>query len=311
MADETAKLRTKLTALSKSLDGLESALEPLLSQSLPETVLGLDTIQQAKLQVAIPYVVYDLVFGAYFGLLTLDAPQPDLHDLVYLKTRGIDPKTHPVIAELDRIRQYFDKIKNAENPAKRQLTVDKAAATRFIKHAITLAQSSAPVAGPSTHVKFDEHGTPHDVRPPVVVTSKMLEREQYHKDLQEAGSDDEDADLDVIDGEADEKGSQSSSSSSKKGKGKALSDAPPVEDSRSGISGKRRRQAVDPFAGYGDDVAASDAGTPTSSAKRTKTATAENSGGSASATSTPSAATSAGSETKTKKSSKKKRKSTS
>ncbi|KAA1467774.1 C1D-domain-containing protein [Dentipellis sp. KUC8613] len=292
MADETAKLKTKLAALSKSLDGLESALEPLLSQSLPETVLGLDTIQQAKLQVAIPYVVYDLVF-------------------VYLKTRGIDPKTHPVIAELDRIRQYFDKIKNAENPEKRQLAVDKAAATRFIKHAITQAQSSAPVAGPSTHVKFDEQGTPHDVRPPVVVTSKMLEREQYHKNLKEADSDDEDADLDVIDGEDDEKASQSSSSSSKKGKGKASNDVPPPEESRSGISGKRRRHAVDPFAGYGDDIAASDPGFPSSSAKRTKTAAVEHSGENESGTSTPSSATPAGSQTKAKKASKKKRKSTS
>jgi hypothetical protein len=58
---------------------------------------------------------------------------------VYLKTRGVDPKTHPVVQELvssaiflvrhiishtscppkERVKQYFDKIKEAEDPAKR------------------------------------------------------------------------------------------------------------------------------------------------------------------------------------------------
>ena len=53
-----------------------------------------------------------------------------------MKTRGVDPKSHPVVAELvsilarflltrnqpvtqDRVRQYFDKIKDAEDPEKR------------------------------------------------------------------------------------------------------------------------------------------------------------------------------------------------
>jgi exosome complex protein LRP1 len=63
MSTETTKIRSKLAKLDKSLDQLESQLEPLLAQSLPESLLALDTIQQAKLQVVIPYVVYDLVFG--------------------------------------------------------------------------------------------------------------------------------------------------------------------------------------------------------------------------------------------------------
>lgn len=60
---DTGKLRSRLNALNGALDDLESELEPLLAQTLPETVVGLDTIQQAKLQVAIPYLVYDLVFS--------------------------------------------------------------------------------------------------------------------------------------------------------------------------------------------------------------------------------------------------------
>ncbi len=63
MSDDTLKIKRRLSALASSLDELETGLAALLSRSLPELVLGLDTIQQAKLQVVVPYLVYDLVFG--------------------------------------------------------------------------------------------------------------------------------------------------------------------------------------------------------------------------------------------------------
>jgi exosome complex protein LRP1 len=63
MSDDARKVRRKLSALTKSLDDLETILASLLSQSLPDLIIDLDTIQQAKLQVVIPYLVYDLVFG--------------------------------------------------------------------------------------------------------------------------------------------------------------------------------------------------------------------------------------------------------
>ena len=79
MSDDTRKVRRKLSALTKSLDDLETILASLLSQSLPDLVIGLNTIQQAKLQVVIPYLVYDLVFGPSqklpFSLHTRSHPQ--------------------------------------------------------------------------------------------------------------------------------------------------------------------------------------------------------------------------------------------
>jgi hypothetical protein len=63
MSDDTLKIKRKLSTLANSLDDLETNLTALSSQSLPGLVIGLDTIQQAKLQVVIPYLVYDLVFG--------------------------------------------------------------------------------------------------------------------------------------------------------------------------------------------------------------------------------------------------------
>jgi exosome complex protein LRP1 len=64
MADDGAKLRKKLASLMSSLGDLEAQLAPLLTQSLPEATAGLDTVQQAKLHVLVPYLVYDLVFSS-------------------------------------------------------------------------------------------------------------------------------------------------------------------------------------------------------------------------------------------------------
>ncbi|KAH9050545.1 hypothetical protein EDB84DRAFT_1613115 [Lactarius hengduanensis] len=238
MSDDTLKIKKRLSTLSSSLDELENGLAAMLSQSLPELLLGLDTIQQAKLQVVIPYLVYDLVF-------------------VYLKTKGLDPKTHPVVAELDRVRQYFDKIKDSEDPAKRQFAIDRAAATRFIKHAIAQAKDAPPTptpeSGPSTSVPFDAEGTADTVPVPVPVkvTEKMLERERYQRALREKErEEDSGGDLKVIDGEEaagedDEQRSEDDSPgqaapSAAKGKSRASPET--------GI-GKRRRPPIDPFAG--------------------------------------------------------------
>ena len=60
---DTNKLRARVATLDKLLDDFDGQLDDLLAQSLPETLLGLDTLQQAKLQVTIPYLVYDLVIS--------------------------------------------------------------------------------------------------------------------------------------------------------------------------------------------------------------------------------------------------------
>ncbi|KAI0640012.1 hypothetical protein C8Q77DRAFT_101196 [Trametes polyzona] len=280
MSDGSEKLLAKLDILNDSLDELEAKLEPLLAQTLPESLLPLETIQQVKLNVAIPYLVYDLVF-------------------IYLKTRGIDPKTHPVVAELDRVRQYFEKIKNAEDPEKSahsppfllarllirptrtrpRLTllgknaVDKAAANRFIKHAIAQVRAQRPPGeSEGSHIRFDADGnapapapsgpSASEIAPKV--TSKMRARAEYERQLAEQGSEEEDQ-LEVFadedgDGEEGSGGSDEpeAKSSQGKGKGKARATAAAAEEpsqSESASSKKRRRPAVDPFAGYGDDQA--------------------------------------------------------
>ncbi|KAJ7070494.1 Sas10/Utp3/C1D family-domain-containing protein [Mycena amicta] len=235
MTTETTKLKAKLSALNASLSTLEDAIAPLLEQTLAETIVGLTSLEQAKLQTLIPYLVYDLVF-------------------IYLKAQGIDPKTHPVVAELNRVKKYFDKISSAENPDSetRDVQLDKGAATRFIKHAITQA------TGTTSKGKEVEPQTPQpSTFVPVRVTDKMRERAEYERELRERGDNDESEDegLEIVDGDGDEVLVQGEVVKDKgKGKGKAVEHSHSVPEPVAG--NKRRRPVVDPFAasGYGDDV---------------------------------------------------------
>lgn len=129
------------------------------------------------------------------------------------------------------------------------VAVDKAAANRFIKHAIAQVKAQRPPGDDEVpaHIRFNEDGS---APIPVKVTSKMLAREQYQQELKEAGSEEED-ELEVIDDVEEEPGAEiSSSGTPRTDKGKAK--ATDAEDS--GVR-KRRRPVVDPFAGYGDEAA--------------------------------------------------------
>lgn len=104
-------------------------------------------------------------------------------------------------------------------------------------------------SGPTTARVPSNIDGPADTAPvlvPVKVTEKMLEREQYQRELREEEHEEEDGGyLMVIDGEEEEDerspdNSPSQASAATKGKSKA-----PSEKSM----GKRKRQPIDPFAG--------------------------------------------------------------
>ncbi len=60
-----------------------------------------------------------------------------LTGIAYLRLNGINSREHPVFQELTRVKQYFEKIKAAELAGTKQnVTLDKAAAGRFINHAL-------------------------------------------------------------------------------------------------------------------------------------------------------------------------------
>ncbi|KAF8347005.1 hypothetical protein F5887DRAFT_71718 [Amanita rubescens] len=240
MTTETAKLKSRLSALASSVNDLEELLEPLFAQSLPESIMALEPMQQAKLQTVLPYLVYDLIF-------------------IYLKARGIDPRSHPVVSELDRVKQYFEKITSAEKSGKRKepaTKIDKEAAGRFIKHAIAQA-SKQPTRDEPTPLTSSSGSAPVPV--PVKVTSKMEARAEYERQLKEQDAQSsEEEELEVIDGADNDNGMDIDKSSPKVTSG-ALTDKIDDED-QTQVGNKRRRRPVDPFAGYGDDLSTSDHG---------------------------------------------------
>lgn len=57
----------------------------------------------------------------------------------YLKVNGVDPKEHAIFKEIERVKQYFNKIKEAEETAivaKPSITLNKQAAARIIQHSL-------------------------------------------------------------------------------------------------------------------------------------------------------------------------------
>ena len=115
---DTTDVRALLEDLEVNIDELETALEPLLTKPLAQTANNLPLLDRAKLYATTVYAIENLIFNA-------------------LKVAGVDPATHPVKTELERVKQYFAKIKDAENPAKQNLSLDKQAAGRFIKAALS------------------------------------------------------------------------------------------------------------------------------------------------------------------------------
>jgi exosome complex protein LRP1 len=123
--------------------------------------------------------------------------------------------------------------------------IDKGAAGRFIKHAITQAtygkapsDTLEPTSSKSTFVKPK-------------ITGKMLERQQYEKELRERDA--EESEEEVLEGFEDGDVSMDVDatvpSAGSKGKGKSREDLPTIEEPTTQPNNKRRRPVIDPFAG--------------------------------------------------------------
>lgn len=115
---DTPDLRPLVDNLSANIDDVEEILAPLINTALSASTSKLPLLDKAKLYTLVTYAIESLLFS-------------------YLRLNGLDAKTHPVFAELTRVKQYFEKIKLAETShVKRNATLDKAAAGRFIKHGL-------------------------------------------------------------------------------------------------------------------------------------------------------------------------------
>lgn len=115
---DAPNLQPLVDNLSSNIDDVEESLAPLLNTALAASTSKLPLLDKAKLYTLVTYAIESILFS-------------------YLRLNGVDAKSHPVFNELTRVKQYFEKIKVAETShVKRNTTLDKAAAGRFIKHGL-------------------------------------------------------------------------------------------------------------------------------------------------------------------------------
>ncbi|KAI5479786.1 exosome complex protein LRP1 [Pseudohyphozyma bogoriensis] len=219
--------QSTLESVSHALTALTTTLSPILATPFAALAQdddgNLDPLEKAKLQVMVAYVVHDLIY-------------------VSLKTSGVEPSTHPVMQELDRLKTYFDKLAYATNKSSGVASgssgprpkLDTAAASRFISAAIGSQKARVDPAyteAPSpkgVHTRFD------DAEKVAETVDKLLESgsESESDDAQE--SEEVERELGVVSANA----SPAPVSVEKKNGGE--------EKGKS----KANRPKMDPFAGY-------------------------------------------------------------
>jgi exosome complex protein LRP1 len=114
-----------LDSFGSALDQVQAALGPFLSSNVADMTADLPPAEKAKLQLLLAYSCNALFY-------------------MYLKTQGANVQQHPVSSELNRVKEYFAKLKSAsEKPiagvaaaSGPVLRIDKEASKRVVKHAL-------------------------------------------------------------------------------------------------------------------------------------------------------------------------------
>ncbi|KAL8733610.1 MAG: hypothetical protein Q9166_002019 [cf. Caloplaca sp. 2 TL-2023] len=135
---DTNDLIPLLEVLDDDIDELEESLAPLTKHALVDSASRLPLLDKAQLYILVTYAIESILFS-------------------YLRLSGINAKEHAVFRELTRVKQYFEKVENVEKiGSKREnLSLDKAAAGRIIKHAL----------GGKKQSEFEQNGQQHDNDP--------------------------------------------------------------------------------------------------------------------------------------------------
>lgn len=129
VADLPEDVREPLTALDASLREVEDVLKPLIDARWSDVTRGLPPLEVARMNAMYAYTVNTLFF-------------------VYLKAQGIATADHPVRQELERVRTYLTKVRDAAAQAQtseRTSRLNVSAAKRFIEAAL----NDRPVQGPT------------------------------------------------------------------------------------------------------------------------------------------------------------------
>jgi hypothetical protein len=134
---DTSKVMSLLEQLDDEIDDLEEVISPLVKAPLSVSASKLPLLDKAKLYVLVAYAIESILFCRFRCTLIIER----LHLTItaaYLRLLGVKAREHPVFRELTRVKQYFQKIKAAENPVNQRagkrdnLSLDKGAAQRII-----------------------------------------------------------------------------------------------------------------------------------------------------------------------------------
>ncbi|TAQ85493.1 hypothetical protein B7494_g6181 [Chlorociboria aeruginascens] len=146
---DSTQVLSLLEQLDDEIDDLEDSLSPLVKTALSETTSKLPLLDKAKLYVLVTYAIESILFS-------------------HLRLNGVKAREHPVFLELTRVKQYFEKIKNAEAPKdavekRATIRLNVPGAARVIraglagndKHDLDRAEQQAKERA-TTHIKFQE-----------------------------------------------------------------------------------------------------------------------------------------------------------
>ncbi len=135
---EVTDLAPLIDQLDDNIDDLQDSLQPLLQAALSDTAAKLPLLDKAKLHVLVTYALESILFCKLTPTLNHPWMLCSCDYQAFLRLNGVKAKEHPIFRELARVKQYFDKLKHVENSGSKRenLSLDKQAAGRFIKHAL-------------------------------------------------------------------------------------------------------------------------------------------------------------------------------
>ncbi|CAG8569556.1 17371_t:CDS:2 [Funneliformis caledonium] len=117
-------IRNTLSELECGFEDIDRLLEPLLSRPLSELASSLGPIDRARL-----YLLYGFTLNSLISL--------------FLELKGQDSKIKILEEQYKRIQDCSEKITNTVNPPQPSLSINRNAASRFIKHALTNRDNDA------------------------------------------------------------------------------------------------------------------------------------------------------------------------
>lgn len=87
------KIKKFLDSLDGSIDDLQTKLQPIIAKSLDEVVAGYDSpLEKIEIYNSYSYVLISII-------------------VAYLRSIGVDTNNHPIMKELQRVKQYMEKHK--------------------------------------------------------------------------------------------------------------------------------------------------------------------------------------------------------